>query len=112
MNSITVANTRCQVLTVSLSIVPLFVLFAIVPESPLWLRSKGRLKEAQRVLRCIAKVNKKDPSVIVLVDESSHDWFSSRAPSGTVFGDSSSLTSFTEDTEGTTIWFRDVTVVF
>ena len=59
---------RYQVLSVSLATIPLFVFyFFLVPESALWLHSKGRLEEAQTVLRWFAKLNNRDPSLIVLV---------------------------------------------
>ena len=44
-----------------------FVVF--VAESPMWLHSKKRYNEAEKVLRQFAKLNGKDPSLIVLLDE-------------------------------------------
>ena len=65
---------RYQVLTVSLAIIPIFIFAVIfVPESPLWLHSKGRYRKAQEVLRLLAKLNNRDPSIIVLGDETSQD---------------------------------------
>ena len=58
---------RYQILSVSLATIPLFILyFFLIPESALWLHSKGRLEEAQMVLRWFAKLNNRDPSLIVL----------------------------------------------
>ena len=66
------SSWRYQLMTVSLVLVPVFILnIVLVPESPLWLHSKGRIHEAQKILRHVARLNKKDPSVIVLNDEPS-----------------------------------------
>ena len=63
---------RYQILTISLVLIPIFILnIFLVPESPLWLHSKGRVEEAQHILRRLAKLNKRDPSVIVLLDKDS-----------------------------------------
>ena len=58
---------RYQILSVSLATIPLFIFyFFLIPESALWLHSKGRLEEAQTVLKWFAKLNNRDPSLIVL----------------------------------------------
>ena len=47
--------------------VPILAGFALlVPESPMWLYSKKRVKEAEKVLRQFAQLNGKDPSTITL----------------------------------------------
>ena len=58
---------RHQLTMVSATLVPIFICFLFVPESPLWLYSKGRIAEAQTVLRKIAKLNYKNPNDVVLI---------------------------------------------
>ena len=47
----------------AISSVPLLILallYPVVPESPLWLSAAGRTEDAEKVLRKVAAINKKD----------------------------------------------------
>ncbi|CAD5114786.1 DgyrCDS3828 [Dimorphilus gyrociliatus] len=46
-------------LTLSLSILPSFLLLLILPESPRWLFSKGRFEESKKLLEKVARINNK-----------------------------------------------------
>ena len=64
------SSWRLQIILVSTAPIPILMAFvAFVAESPMWLHSKKRYNDAEKVLRQFAKLNGKDPSIIVLSDE-------------------------------------------
>ena len=63
-------------IAVSLLVTFLFALsIFVLPESPRWLFSKGKLEEAERVLKWIGKLNGKDTSLVVFEKHSHFNEF-------------------------------------
>lgn len=54
-----VGHWRIFLIIVSLSNLPVLLFYLIVPESAQWLMSKGRIEEAIKCFKKIAKINKK-----------------------------------------------------
>ena len=73
---------RLQLLIVSLPLIAFFLLYLFVlPESPMWLYSKEKTGKAEKILKNFAKLNGRDPSMIVLSPLEKEDRRESRAAS-------------------------------